>query len=498
MAPSVFNTGTGQLLPSSLLKQRYRVLSPIGQGGMGAVYEAEDTQLGNRKVALKEMRQSGLSPQEIKDAADAFRQEALLLAGLQNPHLPNIYDHFSEFGRWYLVMSFIHGETLEAYLGKAGGGRLPLEEALQVGIQLCTVLGYLHTQQPPIIFRDLKPANIMHTADGHIYLIDFGIARLFKPGQARDTSTYGSMGYAAPEQYGKAQTTPQSDIFSLGVVLHQLLTGYHPSSSPFRFPALAVTGQVFPVELVALVEQMHNLDDTNRPVSILVVKQKLQRIAAGSAPAKATPLPPTIPSKVPQVVSLQTPQLMKKPASVVAVKPVGIWSIGRRQVAAMVIGIVLTGIGDYLTDLPNIPVVSVLAFLIPLFFATKFGPWVGVATALIGIFIGDSIAFGFANVEPSWFYYMSLVPFGLLAGLALSKTRGRNPSRGAIGFATMMSFIALLVYELITLIVAIIVLHESLSFAFSNLQPWYIVIPLILLPLLLFISGKIEDRRANP
>src|SRR5450631_1822246 len=181
--PSVFNIGTGQLLPRSLLNNRYRILRPIGQGGMGAVYEAEDTQLGNRKVALKEMRQSGLTPQEIANAANSFRQEALLLAALQNPHLPNIYDHFSEFGRWYLVMSFIHGGTLEERLKKASGERLPVAETLQIGIQLCTVLGYLHAQQPPIIFRDLKPSNIMYTVDEHIYLIDFGIARLFKPGQ---------------------------------------------------------------------------------------------------------------------------------------------------------------------------------------------------------------------------------------------------------------------------------------------------------------------------
>ncbi len=268
---------------------------------MGAVYEAEDTQLGNRKVALKEMRQSGLSPQEITDAANAFRQEALMLAGLQNPHLPSIYDHFSEFNRWYLIMSFIHGETLEAYLNKANGGKLPLEETLQIGIQLCTVLGYLHSQQPPIIFRDLKPSNIMRAPDGHIYLIDFGIARLFKRGQARDTAVYGSKGYASPEQYGRAQTTPQSDIYSLGAVLHQLLSGHHPTSTPFRFPPLQMPDQAFPMELVTLIEQMLNLDESNRPVSILAVKQKLQSIAATLV--KPLPLPPTVPVPPPQKIT---------------------------------------------------------------------------------------------------------------------------------------------------------------------------------------------------
>src|SRR6266567_8978745 len=112
------NTATGRLLHNHLLKQRYRILDAVGKGGMGAIYKAEDTQLGNRKVAVKEMSQSGLSPQEVIEAADAFKQEAHILAGLQHPNLPNIYDHFSEAGRWYLVMSFIQGETLEDYLKK--------------------------------------------------------------------------------------------------------------------------------------------------------------------------------------------------------------------------------------------------------------------------------------------------------------------------------------------------------------------------------------------
>ena len=185
------NTATGRLLSNYLLKQRYRILDSVGRGGMGAVYRAEDTQLGNRKVAIKEMSQSGLSPQEITEATDAFKQEAHILAGLQHPNLPSIHDHFSETGRWYLVMSFIQGETLEEYLNKARDGKLPVEEVLQIGTQLAKVLQYLHTQQPPIIFRDLKPSNIMRTQDGHLYLIDFGIARHFKPGQVRDTAASG-------------------------------------------------------------------------------------------------------------------------------------------------------------------------------------------------------------------------------------------------------------------------------------------------------------------
>src|SRR5258708_24438437 len=224
-----------ELAPGVFLQQRYRILSRLGRGGFGAVYKVADTRLGDRILAVKQLSQGGLRPQEIHDASETFKREALMLGGLMHPSLPRIYDHFAEAGSWYLVMDFIEGETLEERLQKASGGYLPVEEALAIGMQLCAVLGYLHTRQPAIIFRDLKPANIMVTPDGNIYLIDFGIARLFKPGQAKDTIAFGSPGYAAPEQYGKAQTTARADIYSLGATLHQMLTGSDPSEAPFAF-----------------------------------------------------------------------------------------------------------------------------------------------------------------------------------------------------------------------------------------------------------------------
>ena len=176
-------------------------------------------------------------------------------------------------------MDFIEGETLEEYLQKTRDGCLPLHTVLDIAIQLCTVLDYLHTRQPAIIFRDVKPANIMRTPRGHLYLIDFGTARHLKPGQARDTIALGSPGYAAPEQYGKAQTTQQSDIYSLGVTLHQLLTGNDPSENPFRMAALRATHASLPAELEALVAQMLDLDTRKRPASMAIVKQELEQIA---------------------------------------------------------------------------------------------------------------------------------------------------------------------------------------------------------------------------
>jgi serine/threonine-protein kinase len=165
-----------------------------------------------------------------------------MLAALNHPNLPRVTDHFEQDGKAYLVMEYVPGETLLSLLQREG---LPQAQArvFEWTRQLCDALDYLHTQNPPIIFRDLKPANIMLTPNGQVKLIDFGIARLFKPGQAKDTQAFGTIGYSAPEQYGRGQTDARSDVYSLGVLLHQLLTGYDPTTTPFRLPP---ANQVYP------------------------------------------------------------------------------------------------------------------------------------------------------------------------------------------------------------------------------------------------------------
>jgi WD40 repeat protein/tRNA A-37 threonylcarbamoyl transferase component Bud32 len=307
MAGEQICSSTAPLVNSHLLIQRYRILGQLGRGGFGAVYQAEDIQFGNRAVAIKEMNPVNLSPQEIAEATEAFKHEALLLANLTHPNLPRIYDHFSDSGRWYLVMDFIEGETLEEYLQKAPGGYLPVKEVLDIGIQLCSVLGYLHACQPPIIFRDLKPANIMRTAEGNYYLIDFGIARHFKPGQAKDTMAFGSPGYAAPEQYGRRQTTPHADIYSLGATLHHLLTGDDPSLTPFRFAPFQFNGQLATAGLDTLIMQMIEVDERKRPASMAMVRQELQRIAIQRAAAKAL----TVADQSPSPVVVRVPSARK-------------------------------------------------------------------------------------------------------------------------------------------------------------------------------------------
>ncbi len=274
---NISTTLTG-MLTQHTLKQRYLILGQAGRGGFGAVYKASDTELG-RLVAVKEMSQSNLGAQELVSASEAFRHEAMLLAGLTHPNLPRIYEQFTDTGRSYLVMDFIEGETLDEHLDRLGNKRLPLEKVFDIALQLCSVLDYLHNRQPPIIFRDLKPANVMITASGHVYLIDFGIARHFKPGQSKDTTALGSSGYAAPEQYGKSQTTPRADIYSLGVTLHQLLSGDDPSESPFHFAALQLPNVPTLKGLDSLIMSMLSVDISRRPASIASVKQEIERIS---------------------------------------------------------------------------------------------------------------------------------------------------------------------------------------------------------------------------
>jgi serine/threonine protein kinase len=264
---------------ATLLNGRYRLLNQVGAGGFGGVYRAVDSAEGSRVVAVKQIMLRGLSAQEAIEATDGFNREVRLLSTLKHPNLPVIRDAFTDQEHWYLVMDFIEGETLEEYFKRRPGLALPLAEALDLGLQLCTVLNYLHTREPAIIFRDLKPSNVMRTASGRIYLIDFGIARHFTPGKARDTAPFGSPGYAAPEQYGRAQTTPQADIYSLGALLHQVLTGHDPAESPFRFSPLPIADSLELAELDALIQRMVATELAERPASIAEVQTTLQRLA---------------------------------------------------------------------------------------------------------------------------------------------------------------------------------------------------------------------------
>ncbi|MBN2393574.1 MAG: zinc ribbon domain-containing protein [Anaerolineae bacterium] len=233
---SQFVYHTGELLPTQVIAQRYVIIEKIAQGGMGAIYKAQDKRLQGKEVALKEMSEAAIVPYEKEKVLESFTREAQLLASLNHPNLVRVTDRFQEGERHYMVMEFIEGKTLERLLEQQPGG-FSEERVLSWAGQLCDVLSYLHNQPQPIIYRDIKPANIMVVASSDdVKLIDFGIARFFKPGQSKDTIQFGTEGYAPPEQYGKSQTDVCADVYALGVTLHELLTHHDPATQPFKYP----------------------------------------------------------------------------------------------------------------------------------------------------------------------------------------------------------------------------------------------------------------------
>lgn len=298
-----------QLIGRTLRNGEYKIDALLGQGGMGRVFLATHITL-QIPVAIKQ----GLADEPIPDATiaeldrllhsenalhrtttsrlsgldlpltggeqtDRFLREALLLANLQHASLPAIYDYFIEEGCWYLVMDYIPGPTLSTYI-QQHAPLAPLE-ALNYAIQLCDVLEYLHKQSPPVIFRDLKPSNIILSPDGRIMLVDFGIARYFKAGQLSDTTEFGSPGYAPPEQYkGEGQTDGRSDLYSLGVILHEMLSGKHPLSPGEKLGSLHVLNPAISSVLSGLVNVATRGEPTYRFQSAHTLYLALERAYA--------------------------------------------------------------------------------------------------------------------------------------------------------------------------------------------------------------------------
>ena len=220
---------TGPLTEGTLLREKYRIMRLVAGGGMAWIYQIREVLPdGNSHIwALKELRAQDGMQNQVDEAQDLFEQEANILVRLAHPNLPRVAAYFQERGRSYLVMEFVTGESLQKSLEKA---QAPLLEdtVIDWAVQVCDVLEYLHTRSQPVIFRDLKPSNIMVTPQGIVKLIDFGIARTYKAGKRQDTVTMGSENYAAPEQWGKTQTDPRADIYSLGATLYHLLANIAP------------------------------------------------------------------------------------------------------------------------------------------------------------------------------------------------------------------------------------------------------------------------------
>lgn len=497
-------SGTGRLPSGRMVHQRYRLLHTIGQGGMGAVYVAQDAQLGDRLVAVKEMSMSRLTLQELPRAVEQFRSEAHLLACLHHPNLPVIHEYFSEDDRWYLVMSFIEGQNLQTALDATAGKKLPLQDAIHIGIELCEVLDYLHNHEPQVIFRDLKPSNIILTSKGHICLVDFGIARHFKHEQTKDTTFYYSVGYAPPEQYGQSQTGPRSDIYSLGATLHQMLSGQSPADKPFQFSPLQLIDPTIPEPLTKLIAQMLEMNEQARPTNVTEVSKQLEKIltldqvtAAGNASAERL-------ERVRVDSAIQTKSTSR--------------STHRERIVTMVVGLFLCGTLDFflaklfmslansdffqsLGGSPFLPspasiLIGCVGVLPLFFFGTKFGPWTGCVVAL-GVLLAHVVSgfFAYFNMGNLWYWYAIFVFFGSFSGLAFVKTKGRYESPNALASAFLFGSIALIVGCFLqslgdTLVGIGSSIWANLSFTFLSY-----VVSIILLPFLLLLSSRMVKPR---
>lgn len=217
----------------TILNGRYEIVRKIGGGGMGAVYLASDKNLGGVLRAVKEMVQSYIEDAQQEKAVNDFKRESLLLTSLDHQSIPTIYDYFfdEKEARFYLVMKYISGGDLSSRLRSSPEGRINETEVAKWAVQIADVLDYLHNRQPPIVYRDLKPANIMVDSNsGRAMLIDFGIARWVNK-EEKGVTAVGTMGYAPPELFS-GNVEPRSDIYSLGSTMFHLLTGADPQSNP--------------------------------------------------------------------------------------------------------------------------------------------------------------------------------------------------------------------------------------------------------------------------
>ena len=214
-----------------ILDGKYEILKVIGKGGMSVVYLAMDIRL-HKYWAVKEISRTGRDAAGRK-AACGLLVEAAFMKAMDHPALPRIVDILEKDRQIYLIMDYIEGDSLYGLLQK--NGPFSERETADIGIQLCDVLQYLHTRNPPVIYRDMKPSNVIRRPGGKLALIDFGIAREYKEDRGLDTAILGTEGYAAPEQHGTGQSDQRTDIFALGMTLIHLLTGTDPKHDPYLY-----------------------------------------------------------------------------------------------------------------------------------------------------------------------------------------------------------------------------------------------------------------------
>lgn len=287
----------GTVVPGS--RGQYEVLGVVGRGGMGVVYRArrDDGSIW----ALKEQRSSEpLKPSEVAESRQLFNGEAERVLSLSHPSVVAGEDFFTWNDRQYFVMELVNGETLEKRLREANAPAFE-QDALRWTVQMARVLQYLHQLQPPIIYRDLKPANVILMPDGNVKFIDFGVARTHKLGKAKDTVAIGTFGYAPPEQYGKGQTDARSDVYTLGATLFHLLTNLPPrplyTPKPGEIQALNPSVQQQTEQIVIRAMQQ---DRDARYASAADMERDLQAALAQPLPEPDTLTPAVVADDVTQ------------------------------------------------------------------------------------------------------------------------------------------------------------------------------------------------------
>jgi len=291
-----------QLPPGVTLVNRYLIQDVIGIGGMGSVYRARDLHFPNvvKLVAVKEMINQARDPQTRESVIQNFEREADILVTLNHPAIPRIYDYFTEDERSYLVLEYIQGKDLEAILNETSGF-LRQDQVIAWAIQLCDVLEFLHSHKPePIIFRDMKPSNVMINQANQVVLVDFGIAKMFRAGQKG--TMIGTEGYSPPEQY-RGEASPLADIYALGASLHHILTRIDPRlEPPFTFqerPIRKFNPSVYP-ELEAVINTCLQYNPADRYPSAEATKDALILLAMNTGAlhrVPSTPLAPVLTSE---------------------------------------------------------------------------------------------------------------------------------------------------------------------------------------------------------
>ena len=282
----------GRLAEGALLQGRYRILGVLGAGGMSTVYKAQDLHFPKvqRLCAVKEMTNTATDPQVRAMIMRNFEREASILATLNHPAIPQVYDFFTEGDHAYLVMEYIRGKDLEAILSETEGF-LPEAQVVGWAIQICDVLAYLHNHKPnPIIFRDLKPSNIMLDEQGRIKLVDFGIAKVFQSGQKG--TMIGTEGYSPPEQY-RGIAEPRGDLYALAATMHHLLSKQDPRlEPPFSFQERPIhkTNPLVSNELQEIINRALEYDVNRRFGSAEEMKRALMSLRSARVVAPTAPI----------------------------------------------------------------------------------------------------------------------------------------------------------------------------------------------------------------